>query len=140
MRFLLHDLAAASVLILGTASAGAQPVVSKETLPAPVQPAAIDLPIAMKTPPRDIWHLDGTQVNMRSVIRPALTPIQPVDGYLLGLVESRRTKISLPSSIISLRAATASASASPECQPEVGPRNSSSGWKPWASCQEPSNV
>ncbi|MFC0684063.1 alpha/beta hydrolase [Novosphingobium clariflavum] len=77
MRRSASALALAALALCGT-PARAQPAVSRETIAAPLQPGAIDLPVAKGTPQREVWHLDGTQVAVRNVTRPTLTPVLPV--------------------------------------------------------------
>lgn len=75
MRLLL-----ALVALLAAAPVAAQPVVSRTTIPAPLQPGAIDLPVANKAAYKEVWHLDGTQVAVRNTVQPTLTPFLPVGG------------------------------------------------------------
>lgn len=70
--------AGAALLIGGAAPAFAQPAVSRGTIAAPLQAGTIDLPVAKGTPQREVWHLDGTQVAVRNVTRPTLTPVLPI--------------------------------------------------------------
>ncbi|WP_395337310.1 alpha/beta hydrolase [Novosphingobium sp. BL-8H] len=70
-------LLAATALLGSGPAVSAQPAVSRETIPAPRQPGAIDLPIAKGTAQREVWHLDGTQIAVRNVTQPTLTPVLP---------------------------------------------------------------
>ncbi|WP_225206080.1 alpha/beta hydrolase [Novosphingobium huizhouense] len=76
MRLILATLLAATAY--ASIPVNAQPVVSRDTIPAPVQPGAIDLDTGAKAADREIWHLDGTRVSVRNVTRPTLVPFSPV--------------------------------------------------------------
>lgn len=58
--------------------AAAQPRVSRDAIAAPAQPGAINLPVAQTYPYKEVWHLDGTQLAVRNVVQPTLTPFLPV--------------------------------------------------------------
>lgn len=77
-RALRRALAAFALLV--AAPAAAQPMVSNETVPTPPQPGAIALPVATSGADKEVWHRDGTQLAVRNVTHPTLTPFLPVGG------------------------------------------------------------
>jgi hypothetical protein len=70
--------AAAALACLIAAPSLAQPRVSRETIPTPAQPGAVNLPVAQTYPYREVWHLDGVQMAVRNTVQPTLTPFLPV--------------------------------------------------------------
>lgn len=76
IRFILTVAALAGF----AASAAAQPLPGRTAIATPVQPGAVELPVAAGTPQREVWFLDDGRKDVRNVSRPTLTPFLPVGG------------------------------------------------------------